>query len=145
MTTKTVAIACDHAGPALKNTLKKALEKMGLTVLDFGTDETESVDYPDYARKVVEAIEAGKAEKGVLICGSGIGISIAANRHPKIRCALCHNEETARLSRQHNDANVLALGARMVDEATALAALKAFFTTDFEGGRHQRRVDKLSC
>jgi ribose 5-phosphate isomerase B len=141
----TIAIACDHAGPALKSVLKRELEGMGFILKDFGTDGTESVDYPDYAKKVADAVAKGKADKGLLICGSGIGISIAANRNPKIRCALCHNEETARLARQHNDANVLALGARVVNEATAKACARAFFTTPFEGGRHQRRVDKLSC
>ncbi len=141
---RTIAIACDHAGPPLKTKIKKTLEAMGATVLDFGTDGTESVDYPDYAEKVVQAILNGKAQMGVLICGSGIGISIAANRHRKIRAALCHSEETARLARAHNNANVLALGARIVDEPTALACVQAFFTTEFEGGRHQERVDKMS-
>lgn len=143
MTTK-IAIASDHAGPDLKEKIKAELENLGFEALDFGTNSGDSVDYPDYAKKVAEAIIAGEADKGVIICGSGIGISIAANRYKEIRAALCHNEETAKLSRLHNDANVLALGTRIVDDETALSCVRTFFSTDFEGGRHQRRIDKLS-
>lgn len=139
----TIAIASDHAGVALKSHLIALLEQQGYGVLNLGTDSEESVDYPDFAEKLVEVIEQGKAPQGILICGSGVGISIAANRHKSIRAALCMNEEMASLARQHNDANVLALGARFIDNATAEACVQAFLRTEFEGGRHQRRVDKL--
>lgn len=141
----TIAIANDHAGTALKFRLMQELESLGYTVVNLGTDANDSVDYPDYGHAMAQTLKAGNAERGILICGSGIGISIAANRHAHIRAALCHNVETATLSRQHNDANVLVLGARMVDEATALGCLHAFLNTAFEGGRHQNRVAKLSC
>ena len=144
MTGQRVALANDHAGLGLKNALKRELESSGYEVLDLGANSTESVDYPDFGRALAEAIAAGRAERGVAICGSGIGISIAANRNPKVRAALCHDVSTARLARMHNDANVLALGARTIGEAVALDCLKAFLTTDFEGGRHARRVAKLS-
>jgi len=142
--TETIAIACDHAGPALKNAIKKAFP--AVTWLDLGTDGTESVDYPDFAGKLAAAIKDGQASKGVLICGTGIGISIAANRHAHIRCGLVHDVTGARLTRQHNDANVLALGARMIGEQVAIDCVDAFLSTAYEGGRHQKRVDKLaSC
>lgn len=142
---ETIAIASDHAGFALKEALKNQLIRLGFVPLDLGTESEASVDYPDYGYKMADAIKDGKAERGILICGSGIGISIAANRHSHIRAALCHNAETASLSREHNDANVLVLGARIVDEATAEKALNAFLTTGFAGGRHAARVAKLSC
>lgn len=137
-----IAIGSDHAGVALKDFLVKNsnTEKF----VDFGTNSSDSVDYPDFAEKVSLAVKKGEAEIGVLICGSGIGMSIAANRHKEIRAALCLNEEMAKLSRQHNNANVLVLGARLTDEKTALSCLKTFLSTKFEGGRHQKRVDKLS-
>jgi ribose 5-phosphate isomerase B len=141
---KKVAIACDHAGPKLKALLKAELHSMGIAVLDLGTDTEESVDYPDFANKVADAISQGKAEMGVLICGSGIGISIAANRHRAVRAALCHNQLTATLARQHNNANVLVMGARIIEEPLALKMLHAFFETPFEGGRHENRVAKFS-
>ncbi|MBR0690453.1 ribose 5-phosphate isomerase B [Bradyrhizobium manausense] len=136
-----VAIACDHGGFALKEALKAALPD--LAWLDLGTDGAASVDYPDFAHKLADAIKAGKAGRGILICGSGIGISIAANRHAHIRCALVHDVTGARLCRQHNDANVLALGGRMTGEAVAKDCVEAFLGTAFEGGRHQKRIDKL--
>ena len=139
-----VAIACDHAGVGLKRTLAAALREAGHEVLDLGTDGPDSVDYPDYAEALATAIAAGRAERGVLICGTGIGISIAANRHPDIRCAVVHDVTSAKLTRQHNDANVMAVGARLVGEAVALDCLKTFLSTEFEGGRHARRVAKLS-
>lgn len=142
---ETIAIASDHAGFNLKETLKTYLTESAFVPLDLGAYSEESVDYPDFGNAMAEAIKAGKATRGVLICGSGIGISIAANRHKHIRAALCHSEETARLSREHNDANVLVLGARIVDIPTATAALNAFLTTQFAGGRHAGRVSKLSC
>jgi ribose 5-phosphate isomerase B len=141
---KPVAIACDHAGSRSKEGVKHELEMLGLEVLYFGTNGIDSVDYPDYAAKVVEAIEKGVADMGVLICGSGIGMSIAANRSKSIRAALCHNEETARLSRQHNNANVLVLGSRIVNETVMRGLVRVFFSTPFEGGRHQQRIDKMS-
>lgn len=139
-----LAIANDHAGVALKQTLADAARKMGMNPLDLGVSTDDSVDYPDQAYAVCSAIEQGRAERGLLICGSGIGMSMAANRYSHIRAALCYTEEAARLARAHNDANVLVLGSRLIDEATALACLNAFLTTEFEGGRHARRVDKLT-
>lgn len=140
----TVAIGADHAGVGLKTALAAELAAAGLVVLDVGTHGSESVDYPDFADRVAAAIAHGKAARGVLVCGSGIGISIAANRHKAVRAALCHDATSARLSRQHNDANVLALGARLIGEETAKECLRVFLATPFEGGRHARRVAKMS-
>lgn len=142
--TDRVAIASDHAGYPLKTALVPVLERLGFDVLDLGTTGTQSVDYPDFADALATAFRAGKARQGVLICGTGIGISIAANRHPELRAALCHDGLTARLARQHNDANVLCLGARVIGSATAEDCVETFFTTGFEGGRHAGRVAKLS-
>jgi len=139
-----VALGSDHAGVALKATLRAALEEAGHPVLDLGTDGPESVDYPDFADAVARAVLDGRARFGVLVCGTGIGISIAANRHPGIRCALAGDSTTARLSREHNDANVLALGARVTGPELALDALRAFLATPFAGGRHERRIRKLT-
>jgi len=144
MSRETVAIAADHAGYELKSLLSQELNTMGFEVLDLGTHGTESVDYPDFADRLAEVIRSGTARRGVLICGSGIGISIAANRHSEIRAAPCHDTVSARLARQHNDANVLALGARLVGIEVAKDCLRTFMSTEFEGGRHQRRVAKLS-
>jgi len=144
MTADTVAIAADHAGFALKQALKDELQRGGVAVLDLGTDGPQSVDYPDFADKLADAIKSGRARRGVLVCGTGIGISIAANRHRHLRTAVCHDASSARLARQHNDANVLALGARLIGVETAKDCVRAFFTTAFEGGRHARRVAKLS-
>ncbi len=140
----TIAVACDHAGLDLKKRVAETLKELGFVVEDLGTDTTESVDYPDFANKLAVTLHQHPDWMGVLICGSGIGISIAANRHRHIRAALCHCEECATLARQHNNANVLALGARLLDETTALDCVRAFFTTKFEGGRHAKRVAKLS-
>lgn len=139
-----IAIASDHAGFALKSVLAQAMRDRGLVVLDLGTDGFASVDYPDFADSLADALADGRAGRGVLVCGTGIGIAIAANRHRHIRCGVAHDATSARLTRAHNDANVLALGARLVGEATALDALAAFLDTPFEGGRHARRVNKLS-
>ena len=139
----TVAVAADHAGFGLKRILAHELRAMGYEVLDLGTDGPESVDYPDYGRAVAEAVASGRAGRGVVVCGTGIGMSIAANRIPGVRAALCHDSLSARLSRQHNDANVLAMGGRLLGVETAKDCLKAFMETPFEGGRHQNRVDKL--
>jgi ribose 5-phosphate isomerase B len=138
-----IAIASDHAGFDLKALLKQELAALGFEPLDLGTDSSSSVDYPDFADRLAEAVKAGKAKRGVLICGTGIGISIAANRHRHIRAAVVHDVTSARLSRLHNNANVLCLGARLVGTDVAKDCLKVFLTTDFEGGRHQNRVAKL--
>ena len=139
-----VAVAADHGGYELKSVLLPELRALGFDVLDLGTNSPESVDYPDFAEKVAAAIETGKARFGVLICGTGIGMSIAANRHRKVRAALCHDVTSARLARQHNDANVLTLGGRLIGTEAAKDCLKTFLSTSFEGGRHARRVAKLS-
>ncbi|TQF84859.1 ribose 5-phosphate isomerase B [Elioraea sp. Yellowstone] len=139
-----VAIGADHAGFPLKAALAEALAAIGHAVLDFGTDGTASVDYPDFAHAVCRAVISGQARFGVLVCGTGIGMSIAANRHPHIRCALVHDATGARLARAHNDANVLALGARMTGPEPALDALRVFLATSYEGGRHARRLAKLT-
>ena len=144
MSDQRFAIASDHAGVSLKATLRAELEAMGHQVVDLGPEGDGSVDYPDYAQALARAIESGDADRGVLICGSGIGMSIAVNRNRAVRGALCHDAEEARLARAHNDANVLALGARRVSEETARRCLQAFLDTEFEGGRHQARVAKLS-
>jgi len=139
----TVAIASDHAGVDLKKVLGADLAGMGFRVLDLGTEGTASVDYPDFGKAVAEAITSKKAKAGVAICGTGIGISIAANRVPGVRAGLAHDAFTAAMAREHNDANVLALGARVMSTETARNALKTFFTTSFGGGRHAGRVAKL--
>jgi ribose 5-phosphate isomerase B len=139
-----VAVGADHAGVNLKNRLAAALIDGGHQVLDFGTDGPASVDYPDFAHAVCAAVVAQSAELGVLVCGSGLGMSIAANRYQDIRCGLAHDVTTARLSRAHNNANVLALGARIVGEEVALDILGAFLSTPYEGGRHERRLAKLN-
>lgn len=139
----TVAIAADHAGYDLKCALMPVLEALGLDVLDLGTTSRESVDYPDYADALAAAFRAGRASRGVLVCGSGIGISIAANRHRELRAALCHDGLTAKLARQHNDANVLVLGGRLLGIEVAKDCVETFFRTTYEGGRHARRVAKL--
>lgn len=140
-----IAIGSDHAGFALKSKIAGWLKEAGHDVLDLGTQGNESVDYPDFGRAVGEAVAAGRADRGIAVCGSGIGIAIAANRVRGVRAALCMNGLMARLARQHNDANVLALGERLIGEATARDCLDEFLKTDFEGGRHQRRVDKLGA
>ncbi|MDE2200286.1 MAG: ribose 5-phosphate isomerase B [Rhodospirillales bacterium] len=139
-----VAIGCDHAGFPLKAPLVAALVAAGHRVLDMGTSGPGRVDYPDHAHPVCAAVESGRARFGVLICGSGIGMSIAANRHGGIRCVLAGDATAARLGRAHNDANVLALGARLTGEEVALDALAAFLATAFEGGRHVGRLAKLT-
>ncbi|HYZ32280.1 MAG TPA: ribose 5-phosphate isomerase B [Crenalkalicoccus sp.] len=139
-----IALGGDHAGLPLKRVLRAALEAAGHRVLDFGTEEAESVDYPDFAHLVCAAVQDGRAMRGVLVCGSGIGMAIAANRHPGIRCAVLHDTTEARLCRAHNDANVAAFGARLTGPEVALDALRAFLDTPYEGGRHDRRLDKLS-
>lgn len=139
-----VAVACDHAGLPLKDVVVEALAEMGLDVLDLGVNTPDRVDYPEYGARMGRAITKGEAPMGVIVCGSGIGISIAANRFAAVRAALCHDVTSARLSREHNDANVLALGARLTGTEVALDMLRAFLTTEFEGGRHAGRVEMLA-
>jgi len=139
-----VYMASDHAGVNLRNVLAAMLTDEGHIVHDLGPAADERVDYPDFGQKLALAMKPFRDVRGVLVCGSGIGISMAANRFPWIRCALSHDVTTARLSREHNDANVIAFGERLIGEATAIDALKAFLSTEFEGGRHANRVDKLS-
>ena len=144
MPSKIIAIASDHAGIDLKGILMKEAQNIGYMVLDLGTHGTDSVDYPDFANALAQAIGAGRASLGVLVCGSGIGISIAANRHRHIRAALVHDALGARMARQHNDANVICFGGRMIGADVARDCLDVFLKTSFEGGRHARRVDKLT-
>jgi len=144
MSRNIIAIGADHAGYALKTNLVAALGELGYQALDVGAPDETSVDYPDFANHVAAALKAGRAGRGVLVCGSGIGMSIAANRHPGIRAALCHDVEDARLARQHNDANVLVLGARITGADVARQCLEVFLDTGFEAGRHARRVAKLA-
>ncbi len=139
----TIVIASDHAGVELKSLMTNDLQDMGFKVKDLGTTSTDSVDYPDYGHAVGKAVQAHEATAGVLICGTGIGISIAANRHAGVRAALVHDDVTARMAREHNDANVIVMGARIVPSDKARTLLKTFFETPFEGGRHARRVEKL--
>ncbi|EAT97956.2 ribose 5-phosphate isomerase B [Campylobacter concisus] len=136
-----VFLASDHAGFELKNELKEAIKGLGYEVVDLGTNDKNSVDYPDYAHLLASKLEPNCY--GVLVCGTGIGISIAANRHENVRCALCHDEFTARLAREHNDANVIAFGARVIGAGVAISAAEAFLKTEFAGGRHERRVQKI--
>ena len=141
-----IAIGSDHGGFELKQKVIAHLKEQGKEVKDFGTYSLDSCDYPDYGRAVGEAVASGQCEKGIVMCTTGIGTSITANKVPGIRCALCHNTTTARLTREHNDANVLAIGAAMVGEIVAMDIVDTFFATDFSHGeRHQRRIDKIEC
>jgi ribose 5-phosphate isomerase B len=139
-----IAIAADHAGYEEKEKLKATLDEMGVDYEDFGTTSTDSVDYPDYAKKVGEAVASGEVEQGLLVCGSGTGMAIAANKVPGVRAAVAWNEEIAALAREHNNANVLSLSARYIDPEENAKIVKAFFTTGFDEGRHKRRVDKIN-
>ncbi|MEZ6194876.1 MAG: ribose 5-phosphate isomerase B [Planctomycetota bacterium] len=138
-----IAIANDHAAVGAKNALAELLLSAGHEVLDLGAGDETSVDYPDFAHAVCRAVLDGEVERGILLCGTGIGMSIAANRHHGIRAALCHSEETARMSRHHNDANVLCLGARILSPVTQSACCRVFLEEEFEGGRHARRLAKI--
>jgi ribose 5-phosphate isomerase B len=140
-----IALGADHAGVVLKDLLKTRLDERGIPYTDFGTTDTGSVDYPDFATLVARDVASGASDRGVLVCGSGIGMAIAANKVPGIRAAAVVDASSARLSREHNDINVLALGARLTDDETALRLLDIFLDTPFAGGRHQQRVDKLSA
>ncbi len=139
-----IVFAADHAGYALKDELVRWLRDQDYEVTDLGTNSPESVDYPEFGRKLSEAIASGEAERGIAVCGTGIGISIAINREPKCRCARVDDPVSAALSREHNDSNVLALGGRLIGADMAKACVAAFLGTEFAGGRHQRRVDQLS-
>ena len=139
-----IALASDHAGFALKRELAVWLGELGYEVADLGTNGTESVDYPDFGSKLANAVATGSAERGIAVCGSGIGISIAVNRNPKCRCARVDEPVSTALAREHNDANVIALGSRLIGPDMAKACVSAFLGTDFAGGRHQRRVAQLS-
>ena len=135
-----IAIASDHGGYQLKEEVKKYLEDRGIEILDLGTNSEESVDYPEYGHACGEAVASGKADRGIVCCGTGIGISIAANKVKGVRCALCTDVNMAVMTRKHNDANMLAMGGRTTDTKTALEITAAWLDTEFEGGRHQRRV-----
>jgi ribose 5-phosphate isomerase B len=140
-----IAIGSDHAGFSVKEAIRKYLETTGYAVDDQGTSSEESVDYPDYGKAVGERVASKQADLGIAVCGSGIGISIAANKVPGIRAALAHDVMTARLAREHNDANVLALGGRVVTAEAAVRMVQTFLTTAYLGGRHQRRLDKITA
>jgi ribose 5-phosphate isomerase B len=139
-----VAIGCDHAGFPYKNTIIRTLKKEHIEVIDKGTFSETSVDYPDFVHPVANLVESGEVDFGVLICGSGNGVSMAANKHQGIRAALCWKNELAALSRQHNDANIISIPARFVSAKLARQMVRTFVATEFEGGRHARRVDKIS-
>jgi ribose 5-phosphate isomerase B len=145
MNIRTIAFGCDHAGVAFRKALLDFLVQKNYKILDFGTHDSSSVDYPDFAHPTALAVESGEADLGILVCGSGNGVAIAANKHQGVRAALCWNADLATLSRQHNDANILAIPARFVPLETALEMTQLFLETAFEGGRHQKRVDKIAC
>ena len=138
-----IAMACDHGGLRLKNVLKEYLLDNGYEVEDFGTNSEDSCDYPDYAGKAAKAVASGACDKGVVECGTGIGVSITANKVNGIRCALCHDVFSAKATRAHNDSNMIAMGQRVIGEGLALEILKAWLSTEFEGGRHVQRIEKM--
>lgn len=138
-----IAMACDHGGLRLKNVLKEYLLDNGYEVEDFGTNSEDSCDYPDYAGKAAKAVASGACDKGVVVCGTGIGVSITANKVNGIRCALCHDVFSAKATRAHNDSNIIAMGQRVIGEGLALEILKAWLSTEFEGGRHVQRIEKM--
>lgn len=140
---KPIGLACDHAGFEMKEYIKTVFDQSNIAYVDFGTNGTESVDYPDFAHKLGSAIDSGECEYGMTLCGSGNGISMAINKHAKVRAALCWNTEIAKLAREHNNANVLSLPARFVSQDEAYKMVEIFFNTPFEGGRHQNRIDKI--
>ncbi|MCQ2432504.1 MAG: ribose 5-phosphate isomerase B [Clostridia bacterium] len=143
MAEKILAVACDHGGYELKKEILAYLDKIGAKYVDFGCDSTASVNYPDYAAKACEAIQSGECYRGILVCGTGIGMSMAANKHKGIRAACCSDTFSARMTRAHNDANVLCMGGRVVGAGLALDMVKLFLETEFEGGRHADRVAML--
>ncbi|NOZ24883.1 MAG: ribose 5-phosphate isomerase B [Nitrospirae bacterium] len=139
-----IAIGCDHAGLQLKENIKTLLVSLGVEILDYGTGDSCSVDYPDYGERVSDAVSSGAVERGILICGTGLGMSIVANKFPGVRATLCHNSFTARMGRLHNDSNILVLGARTIDERIAAEIVRIWIETPFEGERHSRRLEKIS-
>ena len=141
----TIALACDHSALEMKQLVKDLLDEMGLAYRDFGTDTADSCDYPVFAARAAKAVASGECDKGIVICGTGIGVSIAANKVKGIRCALCSEPYSAKLTRLHNDSNVLAMGARVIGPELARMIAETWLTTEFEGGRHQRRVDLLTA
>lgn len=145
MKVSTVAIGCDHAGYPYKKAIIELLKKEGIEVNDFGTNSPDSVDYPDFVHPVATQVGDKTADLGIVLCGSGNGVAMTANKHQDIRAALCWQKELAELARQHNDANVLAIPVRFISEHVALGMVDIFIKTDFEGGRHGRRVDKIAC
>ncbi|GLH64066.1 MULTISPECIES: ribose 5-phosphate isomerase B [Bacillaceae] len=139
-----VAIASDHGGIHIREEIKKLMDEMGIEYIDLGCECETSVDYPDYAIPVAEKVANGEVDRGILICGTGIGMTIAANKVKGIRCALCHDVYSAKLTRQHNDSNILAMGERVIGPGLAREIAKVWLTTEFEGGRHARRVEKIT-
>ena len=140
---RNIAIGCDHAGFPYKDAIKVMLEERDIHVFDYGTNSLESVDYPDFIHPVAEKVENGEADFGIILCGSGNGASMTANKHQTIRCALCWDVPLAQLARAHNNANILSLPVRFVSEETALESVRVFLSTDFDGGRHERRINKI--
>lgn len=140
-----IAIGNDHAGPDYKNAIVQMLQQRGVEVVNYGVDSFDSVDYPDFGHKVAKDVEEGKADFGIVICGSGNGIAMTANKHQGVRCALCWTKEIAELARQHNNANVISIPARFTAIPQAVAMVETFLDTDFEGGRHANRVNKIAC
>ena len=140
-----ISIGNDHAGPEYKEAIIKILKNQGHELKNYGTDTTSSVDYPDFIHPVAEDVSQGKAQLGIIICGSGNGAAMTANKHQKVRAALCWNKELVFLARQHNDANILSLPARFLSIPQAIAMVETFVNTEFEGGRHQGRIDKIPC
>ena len=142
--TKRIALAADHAGFDEKEKIKSTLDELGVEYVDMGTTSSDSVDYPDYAKKVAEAVSKGEFEQGLLVCGSGTGMAIAANKVKGVRAAVAWSPDIVRLARQHNNANILSLPARFMSENDAASVVKAWFEADFEGGRHEKRVEKIT-
>lgn len=140
-----IAVACDHGGLALKNVLLEYLKKNGYEIMDFGTCTAESCDYPDFVLPAAEAVASGECERGILVCSTGIGVSIAANKVKGIRCAHCHDTYSAKYTRLHNDANMLAFGQKIIGDGLMLEIVETFLNAEFEGGRHQRRIDKIKA
>lgn len=138
-----IGLGCDHAGYELMVHIKEYLEQKGIEYVDFGTNSSESVDYPEFGEKVAEAVKKGECDRGIVCCGTGIGISISANKVPGIRCALCGDCYSARMAREHNDANMLAIGARVTGKDLALEILDTWLKSEFQGGKHERRVNKI--
>lgn len=138
-----IALGADHAGFEIKERVKELLKKLGYEFQDFGANSPESTDYPDFAHKVAQSVSEGRTDKGILICGTGIGMSIVANKHKGVRAAVVESVAAAKLAREHNDANILALGARLTSWDTAKEIIRTFLSTKFEGGRHQQRVEKI--